>query len=379
MATKQIIKALKISDIRVQDIIIGTKKTNKIVNVTLNNKPIVFQTPFLQIKGELRKTTYPNIYQIDTIFDGDTKHRINQWYQFLENLENHITTQIINNGSEWFSQKDINIKSLVRSSNGMKDAYVKWAIDLQTNIFLDEDKKSFNPHNIKDKDSIKLIVEISNLWIKEDQCGLAAVVQKILVKPFFEKIISEYIFDDSDSENDFEQGEKSNDFMSLLETEQKVKPLQQQISQATSQTSSHIIPPTSSQITPQTISKNQQYDQNTIDNSNHRVVPPVHRKCNTIIDCDPDPFTNLNENKYHPKKHMHPNNNFFEKERINYKIRNFKNKNKKNDSDDEVGQKQMNNCGSKNRTKVIKQLVDEYSQSSEDMNELNEDDLDFEN
>lgn len=219
MTEKQIVKALKISDIDIEKIIVGTKKTNKTVPITYKEKPLVFQTPFLEITAKPRKTSFQNIYQLDTLFKGDTKQKIDQWYQFIENIETSVSNQVINNGSKWFTQKNVVIKSLIRELDSEKEIYfVKWPIDLKTNIFVDEYKNSFNVENLKEKDLIKLIIELSDLWINENQCGLAIIVQKILVKPFSEKIASEYIFDDSESEN---SNNDENNIISLLATEQK--------------------------------------------------------------------------------------------------------------------------------------------------------------
>ena len=220
MASKQVIKALKISNIKITDLIVGIKKTNKTVPITLNGKPMVFQTPFLEVRGDLRKTPLPNIHQLDTLFKGDTKQKIQQWYQFVEALESHISEQVINNGSKWFTQKNVIIKSLIREVETDKGVFfIKWLIDLQPGMFVDENKKLFDPTCLHDKDLVKLIVEISSLWIDEKQCGLAVIVQKVLVRPYAEKVQSEYIFNDSDSAS--ESDEKASHIISLLATEQK--------------------------------------------------------------------------------------------------------------------------------------------------------------
>jgi len=225
MTTTEVIKALRLSDIVVDDVVIGTKKTNKTVPISFRDKPLVFQTPFLEVKGTLRKTAYPNIYQLDTLFKGDTKQRIHQWYQFIENLETHISNQVVKNGSNWFTQADVNIKSLIRELDLTKEIFfVKWPVDLKTNIFIDEKKKSFNPVDLKDKDCIKLIVEISDLWISDNNCGLAVIVQRILVKPYMEKIQTDYVFDDDDVDSESDIDDNENNIISLLATEQKTRP-----------------------------------------------------------------------------------------------------------------------------------------------------------
>ena len=218
MSTKEVTKALKISDIEIANIVIGTNKTGKMVPIMLGEKLLVCQTPFLEVKGDLRKTPYPNIYQMDTLFRGDSKQKMHRWYNFVENLESHISNQVMKNGSKWFTEKNGIFKSIIHELDTEKGVYfIKWPIDMQTNIFVDEHKNVFNPADLRDKDKVKLIIEVSNLWINGNQCGLAVMVHKILVKQYNEKILSEYIFDDSDSEPD----EHENNLISLLATEQK--------------------------------------------------------------------------------------------------------------------------------------------------------------
>lgn len=221
MDSKQKIRALKISDVIIDDITVSTKKTNRTVPITYKNGSLVFQTPWLEVRGNFRKTPFPNIYQFDTLFKGDGKQKIHQFYQFIENLETHISNQIISNGSKWFTQKNVVIKSLIRELENDKGVFfIKWPIDLQPNIFIDDQKKSFDPSNLQDKHLVKLIVEISNLWIDENQCGLAVFVQKVMVKSSSGKQ-KEYVFDESES--DVGTDEKSSNIISLLATEQNNK------------------------------------------------------------------------------------------------------------------------------------------------------------
>lgn len=222
-SSKQVIKANKIRDIIIDEIIMAPKKIKNKVSITLNGKSPVIQTPFLQVTGTLRKTPVPHIYQMDTLFKGDSDKKMNQWYEFIENLETHITNHIMSIGTSWFTEKNVIIKSLIRENdNDSNIHFIKWPICLTNNIFVDENKKPFDPSEIKDGDLIKLIIEISDLWVQENQCGLAVIVQKILVKPHVEKIESEYIFDDSDSSVSYSSDDdnKSN-IISLLATEQK--------------------------------------------------------------------------------------------------------------------------------------------------------------
>lgn len=215
------LKALRISELKVNDISIGDKKIDKTVPIKFKNGPIVFQTPFLEVIDGIRKTNFPEIFVIDTLFKGTSKHKIHQFYQFIEALETHISTLVEKNGTKWFDEKNVILKSLIRElENNNKLCFTKWPFELKNIIFIGENKEPFNHNEIKKGDAIRLIVEIPNLWVDKTQFGLAVVVKKIMVKPYCPK--SEYDFNE-DSDND--AGETANDdIISLLATEQKTRP-----------------------------------------------------------------------------------------------------------------------------------------------------------
>lgn len=221
MNSKQIIRALKISDISVANIVIGKKKHNKRVPIQYNDKPLICQTPFLEVINDLRKTPHLNIYQLDTLFKGDNKIKMDNFFQFVDDLENRICEQVEINGADWFTQENVTIKPLIKeleTTTNTKTFYIKWPIDLSTNIFVDSNKEPFDYANIKQTDLVKFIIEISNIWIHENQFGLAIIVQKIMVKPAPAKIDTEYIFNESDDDED-DKDDKM--IFSLLATEQK--------------------------------------------------------------------------------------------------------------------------------------------------------------
>ena len=212
------IKALKISEIDVNDVIIASAKKNNKVSITYKKNPLVFQTPWLEITADkLKKTSFPNIFQMDTLFKGDSKQKIHQFYQFIELLETRICEQVEKHGTKWFTQKNIILKALARESETHKGLYyIKWPIELKSNIFVDENNQPLHPSTLKEHDRVKCIVEVSNLWINTNQFGLASVVQKIMVSPPKEKIIPEYMFAKSDSLSDDNSNES---VISLLATE----------------------------------------------------------------------------------------------------------------------------------------------------------------
>ena len=403
MATKEVIKALKISDIKISDITIGTKKTNKTVPILLGDKLLVCQTPFLEIKGNLRKTPYPNIYQMDTLFRGDTKQKIHQWYNFIENIETHISDLVMNTGSKWFTQKNVIIKSLIRELEPDKGIFfIKWPVDLQTNIFVDENKKAFDPSKLHDKDLVKLIIEISNLWIDGNQCGLAVIVQKVLVRPYTEKVESEYIFDDTDSEHELSENE--NNIISLLATEQKTQPSNAKNSnQPPKKSQTKFSQPNEKSMTEMVDDKNKHDKADVTKKMNTKVTEEIAKQKKIAFDNAQKRIRNTNNvPSVHQRvvaQRAQPVSVIFSKDQFLQKKDNSKhydpkllNKNTKelstraqksnvlesfasDDSDNELSINSDKISENYNRN-AIKQLVDEYSASSD---EINEDDLDFDN
>ena len=66
-----------------------------------------------------------------------------------------------------------------------------------------------DPTTIVANDIIKMIIEIPEIWMKDNDCGLFVVVKKVLVK----KAKKEYMFEKSEESDDI-------DMVSLLATKQ---------------------------------------------------------------------------------------------------------------------------------------------------------------
>ena len=246
MSTTQVLRARRLSDINIANIEYANTKINKKVPITYDDGPLYLQTPFLEVYNPIRPTEYPNILQFDTLFSGDSKRRNQKYFNFIRNLELHAETQIELNGAVWFADNtstdnNIVLKSLIRcidiNSNKNKDfdtspdqCYIKWVTDGDPESFVDEDKTLFNPAEIRQKDLVKLIIEVSGLWIERNQCGLAVIVKKVLVRRHIEKIKYEYIFNESVSDSNCEENEENN-IISLLATEQEPKKKKQLKSQ----------------------------------------------------------------------------------------------------------------------------------------------------
>lgn len=213
--TRPIIKANKISRISLKDITISSKKINNKVKVYYtNNKPLIFQTPFLQVGSTFRDTHVAHITQFDTLFTGEDDKKIKEFYTFVEELENTITSQV-SQYPNWFDGIDVTFKNLIRElDDDSGTEFMKWAIDIPNCIFVDENKNAIDHKNIGVDDYVKLIIELTGLWISQNQFGLMTSVKKILMKKYHKPILSEYVFDESDSEEE-------NGIVSVLATENK--------------------------------------------------------------------------------------------------------------------------------------------------------------
>ena len=212
----------RISDIDIaKDIKIGDIKIGKKVPVYHKDGPIIFQTPLMEITGPIKKTHLQGIYQLDTLFTGDTKKKMKNLFNFIDQLEDKVSSQVEEIGEEWFpknSKKEI--KSFIRiMGSDKKIMFIKWIIDLNENIFYDSDKNLYDYTNLREGDLIKLIVEISHIWINDNQFGFLPAIQKIRVEKKKEAIKKDYDFIESESED--EDDPYDNNLISLIATEQK--------------------------------------------------------------------------------------------------------------------------------------------------------------
>jgi len=145
--------------------------------------------------------------EINTLFEGDSREKIDEWFNFIDNLENSISVQIEKHIEEWFSNTNITIKSLIRGTDIL---YIKWIVGCNHG-FIDDNNKYFDPQNLKEGNLIRMVVSAENLWINENQCGLYIIVPKLMVKTKEEQNETEYDFN----------SESDDELISVLATEQK--------------------------------------------------------------------------------------------------------------------------------------------------------------
>jgi hypothetical protein len=204
---KQTIKPLKISEIKISDIIIGNKTKNQKVPLSLKGKPIITQTPYFEVISTVMKTSHDNICQLETIPDENSEKSI-RFLQFIEDIETYICNYLQSGNLNWFNDHNITFKSFIREDK-QKRVYIRWPMELTNDLFINFKKEIIDPFKIKEGQLIRFIIEISNLWINENKIGLAIIVQKAMIKDKEEvsNIETEYIFTESEEENNSDEND----------------------------------------------------------------------------------------------------------------------------------------------------------------------------
>ena len=244
----QVTRAVKFYKIDIPDLVFLTKKYNSRIPLLYKNKSLVFQSPFLELIDHnpikpiklLTEDASQNIdiseclHHMDTFFKGDSKRKINRWLSFIDNLEIMAINHVKTNGAEWFTNptnSKISYKNFIKDSEN-KDSfkYIKWIIQIKPDLFVDTNDSVVDYGQIKQKDRVKLLIEIPAIWINQykNQFGLLVVVHKVMVKSYMEKIKlkNQFVFDDSESENessDDYDGSSNEDLISYLATDQRPK------------------------------------------------------------------------------------------------------------------------------------------------------------
>lgn len=192
MVTKKQIKALKISEIDINKIMLGKKNGNK-SKLSYDDSLLVFQTPYMGVKNLLKKTLYPYIFRIDTFFKGENQEKLKLFHSFLERIDEKILGLVNNVGGDWFESKDIDYKCIIEyEGKDYENNYIKWPIDINYVKDIDDLEKM----NLTDQ--VRFIVTVPNLWIEGSRFGLTYCIQKYMIRRE-EKTENEYLFN-SDSE-----------------------------------------------------------------------------------------------------------------------------------------------------------------------------------
>lgn len=179
----QPIKSLSISKINLNEIKLKTIRKDKSVPITHQGKLLTFHTPFLNISdAALQKTKFPNISQLDTLFDN----KVMPFHKFIESLENKISQEVRKQGSSWFTEKNVGLRSLVKKidqqkkDSGIENECINWPIDMVHCEFVDENGEEVESEF--DNVMVRILVDVPHIWINRNLFGLAVIVRMVMIR-----------------------------------------------------------------------------------------------------------------------------------------------------------------------------------------------------
>ena len=173
------IDEIDLEKIRFTDIKTNSKKT--IIYIKYDNgnnlSNLVFQSPSLyNINEPFFKN---NNYELDVPLHGKYDDKINEFVEFLKNLDNKIMDQASKN-PKWFNnfsktnrikyQKTIRESSDSKYNNGMVRLKLINSNKFQSKIKLDEE--IINVNSVPQNAWVKIILEVYAIWINDNGFGL---------------------------------------------------------------------------------------------------------------------------------------------------------------------------------------------------------------
>lgn len=158
----------KISSIDFSNIFIKRVKTIK-------NKKIIF----LKYNSDNKTNNFVvqlsklKVSQILSSTELECEILLDEYYAFLEALDDHITTMILNNKKEWFDN-DVDMFQYERILHDNLSLNIKIINNSDFNTIIHFNEESIeNFETIPDTElNAKVILEIYAIWIKDNRCGL---------------------------------------------------------------------------------------------------------------------------------------------------------------------------------------------------------------
>jgi hypothetical protein len=193
-----ILEALTISKIDLDNLVLTKVKqvNNKkiiLVKYGKNKSNFVFQTPSLDLVSKQDTS-------VEVSLSGKEKVKVNNFINFLVNLESKLKYHAQENYSHWFnnSSQTINFQKLIRESDQYKNGTLKFKLintpEFKTQI------NNFTDNNLAKDVWAKIILELYAIWI-DKQNNFGVYFRPIIVS-FENKLKYNYKFADSDSDND---------------------------------------------------------------------------------------------------------------------------------------------------------------------------------
>lgn len=219
----------KINNIDFSKIVYPKDRSNekkKIVLMKYNDKGklknFVFQTPTLLNIGKIQM--FNGYYEIELALVGKEKDRVNNFIDFLYELENKIKLDAKSYASNWFNITDenqtINFQKIIRESEDYQTGTIKVKIiknnDFET-VLQQNNSKKISVDSIPEDCWAKMILECYAIWINSNN-DFGIFLRPILIS-FTPKETYNYKFiEDSDEGEEFDVPDtevNSNIFMNI--------------------------------------------------------------------------------------------------------------------------------------------------------------------
>ena len=228
----------KINNIDLNKIVYPKDRSNdkkKIILIKYNDKGklknFVFQTPTLLNIGKVQM--FNGYYEIELALVGKEKDRVNNFIDFLYELENKIKLDAKSYASNWFNVTDenqtINFQKIIRESEEYPNGTIKLKIiknnDFET-ILQQNNSKRISIDSIPDDCWTKMILECYAIWINSNN-DFGIFLRPILIS-FTPKETYNYKFiEDSDEGEEFDIPDtevNNNIFMNINSVKNKNSP-----------------------------------------------------------------------------------------------------------------------------------------------------------
>jgi len=228
----------KINNIDLNKIVYPKDRSNdkkKIILIKYNDKGklknFVFQTPTLLNIGKVQM--FNGYYEIELALVGKEKDRVNNFIDFLYELENKIKLDAKSYASNWFNVTDenqtINFQKIIRESEEYPNGTIKLKIiknnDFET-ILQQNNSKRISIDSIPDDCWTKMILECYAIWINSNN-DFGIFLRPILIS-FTPKETYNYRFiEDSDEGDEFDVPDtevNNNIFMNINSVKNKNSP-----------------------------------------------------------------------------------------------------------------------------------------------------------
>jgi hypothetical protein len=167
----QLKSAYRISELDLDRIATKThQRKNKLI-VKIYYKPnrkthtdLLFQTPELLLKNNV-KYNKKGYYELEAPFLGKKQKNIKLYEDFITSLEDKII-QIIKKNKDWFSDKNIQFKSIIRFPNKKEDMYKLLRLKIDSDTVVKHNKKNIDINSLMKDYYVKCILKVSFIYIK---------------------------------------------------------------------------------------------------------------------------------------------------------------------------------------------------------------------